>query len=381
MEREGVPRAAIETFRHYYDQLAAGESGLIPESDIDPVDDVPGRRGAARGRGAARRGGDHQAQRGPWHLDGDGPGEVAARGQGGALVPRRDRPPGARAARAQRGAAPARADELLLHARRVARRARALRVAGGRRPVRLRPAQGAQAAGRRADARRVAGRSRAGVVPAGARRHLHRAAHLGHAGGAARARLPLRLHVERRQSGSDARSAHPGLDRRRAAAVRGRADGAHGGRQEGRAPRPAQGGRRAGAARDRPDARRGPRRVHRRRAPSVLPHQQPVGRPAGARRAAALARRRARAADDREREDRRPGRRLDAGRLSARDGDGRGDRRVRRRVGDPRATLALRPGQEDDGPARAALRRVRADRRRPRRAGGGALTCPAGRAR
>ena len=40
MEREGVPRAAIETFRHYYDQLAAGESGLIPESDIDPVDDV-----------------------------------------------------------------------------------------------------------------------------------------------------------------------------------------------------------------------------------------------------------------------------------------------------------------------------------------------------
>ena len=33
MEREGVPDAAIATFRHYYEQLAAGETGMIPESD------------------------------------------------------------------------------------------------------------------------------------------------------------------------------------------------------------------------------------------------------------------------------------------------------------------------------------------------------------
>jgi UTP--glucose-1-phosphate uridylyltransferase len=40
MEREGVPEAAVNTFRHYYEQLAGGESGLLPESEIDPVRDV-----------------------------------------------------------------------------------------------------------------------------------------------------------------------------------------------------------------------------------------------------------------------------------------------------------------------------------------------------
>ena len=40
MRREGLPDAAIETFRHYYEQLAAGETGMIPESEIEPVEDV-----------------------------------------------------------------------------------------------------------------------------------------------------------------------------------------------------------------------------------------------------------------------------------------------------------------------------------------------------
>jgi UTP--glucose-1-phosphate uridylyltransferase len=40
MRREGLPDAAIETFRHYYEQLAEGETGMIPESDIEPVVDV-----------------------------------------------------------------------------------------------------------------------------------------------------------------------------------------------------------------------------------------------------------------------------------------------------------------------------------------------------
>jgi UTP--glucose-1-phosphate uridylyltransferase len=40
MRREGVPDAAIATFRHYYEQLAAGESGLIPEDVIEPVRDL-----------------------------------------------------------------------------------------------------------------------------------------------------------------------------------------------------------------------------------------------------------------------------------------------------------------------------------------------------
>jgi UTP--glucose-1-phosphate uridylyltransferase len=40
MRREGIPDAAIETFRHYYEQLAAGETGMLPESEIEPVEDV-----------------------------------------------------------------------------------------------------------------------------------------------------------------------------------------------------------------------------------------------------------------------------------------------------------------------------------------------------
>jgi UTP--glucose-1-phosphate uridylyltransferase len=40
MRREGLPDAAIETFRHYYEQLAEGETGMIPEAEIEPVTDV-----------------------------------------------------------------------------------------------------------------------------------------------------------------------------------------------------------------------------------------------------------------------------------------------------------------------------------------------------
>jgi UTP--glucose-1-phosphate uridylyltransferase len=47
MRREGLPDAAIETFAHYYQQLAEGETGMIPESEIEPaagvqkLDDLP----------------------------------------------------------------------------------------------------------------------------------------------------------------------------------------------------------------------------------------------------------------------------------------------------------------------------------------------------
>jgi UTP--glucose-1-phosphate uridylyltransferase len=37
MREEGLPDAAIETFRHYYEQLAGGETGMLPESSIEPV--------------------------------------------------------------------------------------------------------------------------------------------------------------------------------------------------------------------------------------------------------------------------------------------------------------------------------------------------------
>ena len=40
MEAEGIPQAAIDTFRHYYEQLESGETGMLPESEIEPVDEV-----------------------------------------------------------------------------------------------------------------------------------------------------------------------------------------------------------------------------------------------------------------------------------------------------------------------------------------------------
>ena len=41
MRGEGVPDAAIATFEHYYRQVEAGESGLVPEDAIEPVRELP----------------------------------------------------------------------------------------------------------------------------------------------------------------------------------------------------------------------------------------------------------------------------------------------------------------------------------------------------
>jgi UTP--glucose-1-phosphate uridylyltransferase len=40
MRREGLPEPAVATFEHYYRQLAEGETGMLPESSIEPVEDV-----------------------------------------------------------------------------------------------------------------------------------------------------------------------------------------------------------------------------------------------------------------------------------------------------------------------------------------------------
>src|SRR5829696_5434116 len=40
MEAEGIPEAAIATFRHYYEQLESGETGMLPEDSIEPADEV-----------------------------------------------------------------------------------------------------------------------------------------------------------------------------------------------------------------------------------------------------------------------------------------------------------------------------------------------------
>src|SRR5688572_23829969 len=40
MRGEGVPEVAIDTFRRLYQQLAAGESGMLGDDQIEPVGDV-----------------------------------------------------------------------------------------------------------------------------------------------------------------------------------------------------------------------------------------------------------------------------------------------------------------------------------------------------
>jgi UTP--glucose-1-phosphate uridylyltransferase len=41
MRADGVPDLAIRNFEHYYELLAEGDAGLLPESEIEPVESVP----------------------------------------------------------------------------------------------------------------------------------------------------------------------------------------------------------------------------------------------------------------------------------------------------------------------------------------------------
>src|SRR5215207_2640384 len=41
MRAAGVPDVATATFRHYYRQLEAGETGMVPEAEIEPVGELP----------------------------------------------------------------------------------------------------------------------------------------------------------------------------------------------------------------------------------------------------------------------------------------------------------------------------------------------------
>jgi len=41
MRAADLPPIAVETFRHYYEQLAAGATGVLAAADIDPVEDLP----------------------------------------------------------------------------------------------------------------------------------------------------------------------------------------------------------------------------------------------------------------------------------------------------------------------------------------------------
>ena len=41
MQAEDLPQIAIDTFAHYYQNLLSGQTGLIPETDIKPVENIP----------------------------------------------------------------------------------------------------------------------------------------------------------------------------------------------------------------------------------------------------------------------------------------------------------------------------------------------------
>jgi hypothetical protein len=41
MRAEGLGDAAVDTFRHYYERLRAGEQGVLAEADLEPVEQLP----------------------------------------------------------------------------------------------------------------------------------------------------------------------------------------------------------------------------------------------------------------------------------------------------------------------------------------------------
>ncbi|MEA2478202.1 MAG: UTP--glucose-phosphate uridylyltransferase [Thermoleophilaceae bacterium] len=41
MREAGLPDIAIDTFAHYYERLRGGETGMLPEAEIEPVEDLP----------------------------------------------------------------------------------------------------------------------------------------------------------------------------------------------------------------------------------------------------------------------------------------------------------------------------------------------------
>ncbi len=284
MADAGVDPVAIDVFAHYFRLLEHGETGMIPESAIDPHDmesladvDVPDDVAVAGHR-------DHrgdQAQRRPRHVDGHGPRQVAAVRAPRPVVPRHHRAAGAVPPREARRAAAADLHEQLPHLRRHDGRAGPLRGPGRRRAAAGVPAeQGAQAAGQEPRAGDVPQGPRPRVVPARPRRHLHRAARHRPARPAHRRRVHPGVRVELRQPRRGPGPAGRRLVRRLRCAVRDRGHPPYPQRQEGRPLRPPQERRPDHPARDRADAARGPRRPRRPRAAPLHQHQQPLVRPA-----------------------------------------------------------------------------------------------------
>ena len=148
MRAEGLSDAAVAAFRHNYEALASGETGLLAESDLKPVDSLPSLEdlkgvyhcradsrscagsspASTRDRWQARLGGVAgqdvcaQAQRRAGHQHGAGEGEEPAQREGWAHIPGSHRAAGCASERSPGCARPGlRADEQLQHQRRHVR--------------------------------------------------------------------------------------------------------------------------------------------------------------------------------------------------------------------------------------------------------------------
>ena len=245
----------------------------------------PSRR-PERAREVLDAAGRRQAQRRARHQHGPVRAEVAARGQAGHELPGRDRHPGARAARAARRPAAAGADELgVAPAGRRWRRCAATTGCASR-TCRWTSCRAASRSCAPTTCSRWSGRPNPDLewCPPGHGDLYTALAASGHPRRPARRRPALGVRVELGQPRRARRRADGRLGRRRAGAVRHGGGARHPGRPQGRPPRPLRDGP-GGAARDRAGAR-GRHVVHRRRPVALLQHEQPVGRPAGAARAA-----------------------------------------------------------------------------------------------
>ena len=330
MQAAGVDAVAIDVFSHYYRQLEHGETGLIPESSIEPLDmesiddaqvddeaasDAIGATvviklngGLGTSMGMARAKSLLCVRRGLSFLDVIARQVLHLRREYGATLPlmfmnsfRTSSDTLAALARYEDLEVPGLPLEFLQN------KEPKLKADN------LRPISVAEGPGPR-------------VVSAGARRPLHRADGQRSLRQAPRRRLPLRLRLQRRQPGRRPRRARGRLVRPVRGTVRHRGRAPHPLGPQGRPLRPTQGRRPDRAARDRPDLRRRPRGAAGPRPAPVLLDQQPVVRPRADARRDHPARRHPRPADDPQREERRPRRPENPEGDPGRDGHGCGDR-------------------------------------------------------
>ena len=334
MRRAGVADAAIATFRHYYEQLEQGASGMLPEAELEPVRDIPDLADLPETRAPLEQAvviklnGGLGTSMGMTHAkslvevkDGLTFLDISARQ---VLELRREH--GARLPLVLMDSFSTRADTL----------AALERYGELEADVPLDFLQNKEPKLRAEDLAPVEWPADpdAGMVPARPRRPLPGAPGVGHARAAARPPA-----TATRSCPTPTTSARCSMPRILAWFAASGMPFGSGGRRPHARPTARAGTSPAGATTatsccaSPPSARRRRRGVPGHRPPALLQHEQPLARSAPPRRGARAARGRARPADDRQPQDRRPRGPLVAARVPDRDRHGRRHRRLRGRPG------------------------------------------------